>query len=187
MALSEFAKLLLACPEEAISLLRCSIEINRNYPLAHFWLAAALMRIGRPDEARTATQASLALSPSFTIARVYRNTRSPWIDNYYRAQRERIYDGMRKAGVPEGEHSQAASSSSSAFASFRSSVSPLGEPAVDRREKIASLVMLTLITPQPRHAHGGADFPGFGLLLTRKQRERARNILRLSLRLAAAI
>jgi hypothetical protein len=50
-------------------------------------------------------------------------------------------------------------------------VSPLGEPAVDRREKIASLVMLTLITPQPRHAHG----------------ERARNILRLSLRLAAAI
>jgi hypothetical protein len=42
MALSGFAKLLLACPEEAISLLRCSIEINRNYPLAHFWLAAAL-------------------------------------------------------------------------------------------------------------------------------------------------
>ena len=65
MALSGFAKLLLACPEEAISLLRCSIEINRNYPLAHFWLAAALMCIGRPDEARTAAQAGLALSPSF--------------------------------------------------------------------------------------------------------------------------
>jgi hypothetical protein len=60
------------------------------------------MLIGRRDEVRTAADAGLALSPSFTIARVYRNTRSPWIDNYYQAQRERIYDGMRKAGAPEG-------------------------------------------------------------------------------------
>jgi tetratricopeptide (TPR) repeat protein len=94
MALSGFAKLLLACPEEAISLLRRSIEINRNYPLAHFWLAAALMLIGQRDEARAATQAGLALSPKFTIARVYRNTRSPWIDNYYQAQRQRIYERL---------------------------------------------------------------------------------------------
>jgi tetratricopeptide (TPR) repeat protein len=157
MALSGFAKLPLACPEEAISLLRCSIEINRNYPLAHFWLAAALMRIGRPDEARTATQASLALSPSFTIARVYRNTRSPWIDNYYRAQRERLMMACARPGCRRVSTLKLPARRAAPLP-LSDRASPLSEPAVDRREKIASLVMLTLITPQPRHAHGGADF-----------------------------
>jgi hypothetical protein len=31
-------------------------------------------------------------------------------------------------------------------------VEALGEPAVDRREQIAGLIPLALITPQPRHA-----------------------------------
>jgi hypothetical protein len=44
-------------------------------------------------------------------------------------------------------------------------IEALGEPAVDRSEKFASLIPLALIAPEPRRAHRGAKFPGFGLLL----------------------
>ena len=37
-------------------------------------------------------------------------------------------------------------------------VKPFGEPAVDRSEKLASLIPLALIAPEPCHAHGGAQF-----------------------------
>ena len=46
-------------------------------------------------------------------------------------------------------------------------IEPLGEPAVNRSEKLARLVPLALIAPEPRHAHRRAEFPGFCLLLTR--------------------
>jgi len=46
-------------------------------------------------------------------------------------------------------------------------VEPLSEPAIGRSEKIASLILPTLIAPQPRHAHRRTQFPGFRLLLTR--------------------
>ena len=86
--------------EEAITWLRRAIEANRNYPMAHLWLAAALAHLGRLTEARAAAQAGLALHPSFTIARLRAGASS---DNpIYLAQRERLLDGMRKAGVPEG-------------------------------------------------------------------------------------
>ena len=52
------------------------------------------------DEARAAVQAGLALDPSFTIRRFRASAAS---DNpTYLAGRERIYEGMRMAGVPEG-------------------------------------------------------------------------------------
>ena len=64
-------------------------------------MAAALAQLGRLDEARSAVKAGLALNPAFTISRV----RAAWTamsdDPTYLAQRERILDGMRKAGVPE--------------------------------------------------------------------------------------
>ena len=44
-------------------------------------------------------------------------------------------------------------------------VEAFGEPAVDRSEKLAGLIPLALIAPEPRHAHCGAQFPGFCLLL----------------------
>ena len=94
------AKLQLGADAEAVAWLRRSIEANRNYPLAHFYLAAALALLGRLDEARAAAQAGLALDPSFTIRRFRANVPS---DNpTYLAGRERIYEGMRMAGVPEG-------------------------------------------------------------------------------------
>jgi hypothetical protein len=45
-------------------------------------------------------------------------------------------------------------------------IKPFGEPAVDRGEKLACLLPLALIAPEPGHAHCGAEFPGSGLLLT---------------------
>jgi TolB-like protein/class 3 adenylate cyclase len=100
MAIAGFAKFFVGSGEEAVALLRRSIETNRNYPPAHFVLAAALAHLGRDNEARAATQAGLALDPTFTISRYRANVPS---DNpTYLAQRERSYEGMRKAGVPEG-------------------------------------------------------------------------------------
>jgi hypothetical protein len=46
-------------------------------------------------------------------------------------------------------------------------VEPLTEPAVDRGEKIASLLPLALIAPESCHTHRRAQFPGFCLLLAR--------------------
>ena len=73
----------------------------RNFPLAHFHLAAALARLGSPDEARAAAQAGLVLDPNFTIRR-YRAGASSDNNPTYLAGRERVIDSMRIAGVPEG-------------------------------------------------------------------------------------
>jgi TolB-like protein/class 3 adenylate cyclase len=94
------AKLAQGADEEAIGWARRSIEANRNYPAPQLLLAAALAYLGRAEEARAALQAALALDPDFTIRR-YRAA-APTDDPTYLAQRERIVEGMRKAGVPEG-------------------------------------------------------------------------------------
>ena len=94
------AKLLAGRDEEAVTRLNRSIELNPNLlPAAYFILAAALARVGRVDEARDAARVGLELDPGFTVARM---RASPFSDNpIYRAGRERIYEGMRLAGVPE--------------------------------------------------------------------------------------
>jgi TolB-like protein len=84
---------------EAIVWLRRSLEANRN-SIAHFYLAAVLAHGGELDEARATAQAGLALYPSFTIRR-YR-TNNPSNHPVYLAGRERVYEGLRLAGVPEG-------------------------------------------------------------------------------------
>jgi TolB-like protein len=96
------AKRQLNADAEAVVWLRRSLDANRNYSIAHFVLAAGLARLGELDEARANVQAGLALDPSFTIRR-YRDIASAWSDNpTYRAGRERVIEGMRLAGVPEG-------------------------------------------------------------------------------------
>jgi hypothetical protein len=93
------AKLYLGRDEEAAAWVRQSIETNPNYPFAHFFFAAACAHLGRMSEARAATKSGLLLDSTFTIHR-YRAGASS--DNpTYLAQRERIYEGMRKAGLPE--------------------------------------------------------------------------------------
>jgi TolB-like protein/Tfp pilus assembly protein PilF len=93
------AAFLLGADAEAIDWLRRSLEANRNYPLAQFFLAAALAQVGGLGEARASVQRGLALNPSFTIRR-FRNN-SPSNHPAYLALRERLYEGLRIAGVPE--------------------------------------------------------------------------------------
>jgi TolB-like protein len=85
---------------EAIVRLRRSLEANRNYPSAYFNLAAALALVGELDEARAMARAGLALNPSFTIRRYRTFTASN--HPLYLAGRERVCEGLRLAGVPEG-------------------------------------------------------------------------------------
>ncbi|HLZ03506.1 MAG TPA: adenylate/guanylate cyclase domain-containing protein [Bradyrhizobium sp.] len=100
MMIAGIAKQQLNADIEAVAWLRRSIEVNRNFPLAHFNLAASLALLGRLDEARTAAQAGLALDPRFTILRLQRS-RSSGNPTYF-SKRERVYQGMRLAGLPEG-------------------------------------------------------------------------------------
>jgi TolB-like protein/class 3 adenylate cyclase/Flp pilus assembly protein TadD len=93
------AKFQLGADTEAIDWFRRSIEANRNAPLTHFALAAALALQGTLDEARKAVAAGLALNPGFTIRRS-RESR-PSDDPLFLAGRERLYKGMSLAGVPE--------------------------------------------------------------------------------------
>src|SRR5215472_3312061 len=46
-------------------------------------------------------------------------------------------------------------------------IEALGEPAVDRCEKIVGLLSFALIAPEARHTCRCAKFPGFSLLLAR--------------------
>ena len=63
-------------------------------------MAAALVELGRLDEARAEVQAGLALNPSFTITRYRAGAQS---DNpVFLKGRARIIEDMRKAGAPEG-------------------------------------------------------------------------------------
>jgi len=94
------AKLNLDAAGEAVVWLRRSIEANRNNPLAQVWLAGALMRLGELDEAKAAARAALVLDPTFTIRRL--RATAPSNNPTFLAGRDRIYEGLRLAGVPEG-------------------------------------------------------------------------------------
>ena len=72
--------------------MRRGLDANRNYSLPHFFLGAALARLGELEQARTAVQAGLALDPNFTIHRFCT----------YAPRDKRLIEGMRLAGVPEG-------------------------------------------------------------------------------------
>ena len=94
------AKVYLSADAEAVTWLRQGLERNYNYPAGHFVLAAAQALLGSQSEARAAAKAGLALDPTFTMRRYRAGAMS---DNpIYLAGRERIYEGMRMAGVQEG-------------------------------------------------------------------------------------
>jgi len=94
------AKLYIGADVEAVAWLRRSIEANRNHPGPHCYLAAALSLLGSPDEARAAALAGLVLNPTFTVRRYRARVASD--HPAYLAGRERVYEAMRIAGVPEG-------------------------------------------------------------------------------------
>jgi TolB-like protein/class 3 adenylate cyclase/tetratricopeptide (TPR) repeat protein len=93
------AKLHARHDDEAVAWLSRSIELNPNSPIFHFWFAAALAHVDRIGEAREAARAGLQLNASFTIAQF--RSLAPSDNPVYLVGRERVYDGMRKAGMPE--------------------------------------------------------------------------------------
>ena len=87
--------------DQAVAWFQRAIEANRNFPFVHFSLAAALAQLGRPGEAHSAVKVGLALSPAFSISRARADWTAISDDPTYLAQLELIFDGLRKAGVPE--------------------------------------------------------------------------------------
>jgi TolB-like protein len=93
------AKLWVGNDAGAVTWLRRSVETNRSNALGQFYLAAALAQFGELQEAQAVARAAIALLPGFTIRR-YRASAA--CDHpAYLAGRERTYEGLRLAGVPE--------------------------------------------------------------------------------------
>jgi tetratricopeptide (TPR) repeat protein len=93
------AKMHLNADAEAVVWLRRGLDAN---PIKYFCLGAAHARLGELDEARAAVQAGLALDPIFTIRR-FRDASNARSNNpTFLAGRDRMIEGMRLAGVPEG-------------------------------------------------------------------------------------
>ncbi len=101
MAFAGMAKFELGSYQQAVAWHRRSIEANRNFPHTHFHLAAALAQLGRLDEARSAVKTGLALNPAYAISR----DRAVWTavsdDPTFLTSLELVFDGLRKAGLPE--------------------------------------------------------------------------------------
>ena len=95
------AKLLTNTDPEALDWLWRSIEANPNHALSHFHFAGALAMVGDLRQARSSAEAGLALDPRFTLRR-YRTNIFPSDDPVFLARRERLFEGMRMAGIPEG-------------------------------------------------------------------------------------
>jgi TolB-like protein/Tfp pilus assembly protein PilF len=99
LAHTGLAKSFLGEYEAAVGWLRKAIDANRNTQWAYFYLAACLAHLGRIDEARREVDAGLAVNPKFTPRRFRAGAQSS--NPVYLAQRERMIEGMRLAGVPE--------------------------------------------------------------------------------------
>jgi TolB-like protein/class 3 adenylate cyclase/Flp pilus assembly protein TadD len=94
------AKLQLGADADAVVWLRRCLDTNRNHSLAHFQLGAALALLGDLEEGRSAIKAGLALNPTFTVRRMRERVLND--NTIFLAGRERVCEGMRMAGVPEG-------------------------------------------------------------------------------------
>ncbi|MET4478536.1 adenylate/guanylate cyclase domain-containing protein [Bradyrhizobium sp. F1.13.3] len=98
-ALLGIADLFLGRLDSAMDRLRNSVGMNPNVAMPYFFLATSLALNGRAAEAREARNAGLRLDPNFTIARFRNERRSE--NPTFLAQRERIYEGLSLAGLPE--------------------------------------------------------------------------------------
>jgi adenylate cyclase len=88
--------------DQAVEAYRQSVAANSNLAFAQVGLAAALAPTGHDAEARETLQRYLALPGVRTksIAALRKQANSD--NSSYLAMRERIYEGLRKAGMPEG-------------------------------------------------------------------------------------
>jgi tetratricopeptide (TPR) repeat protein len=67
MHFSGSAKLYLGADEEAVVWFRRAIGLGRDFPLSHFWLAAALANLDRMEEARAEVQVGLTLGQNAKV------------------------------------------------------------------------------------------------------------------------
>ena len=84
---------------EAVHWLTKSVALSGNDPFTHLFLASALALSDRKIEAEAQLAELLRLKPEFTLTRL--KGLEPSDAPAFRAQRERIYAGLRLAGVPE--------------------------------------------------------------------------------------
>ena len=87
--------------EQAIEWCNKSVASGNQTQWPYSDLAAAHARLGHMKEAKEAAAQVLKFDPDFTI--------QGWIDHWsddptFNAQLQRIVEGARKAGIPEGEH-----------------------------------------------------------------------------------
>jgi TolB-like protein/class 3 adenylate cyclase len=85
--------------EDAAKWLGQSVTANPNFADSHFLLAAALGQLGQVEEARVEARAGLTLNPAFTIKHFRDGAESD--NRIFLEQRHNIYEGMRRAGLPE--------------------------------------------------------------------------------------
>jgi TolB-like protein/class 3 adenylate cyclase len=101
MTYAGIAKNHLGCWDQSVLWFRRSIEANRSFAHPHLVLGAALAQLDRLDEARSAVKAGLALDPGFAVSRFRANLATRCDNPTYLAQLKALFDGLRKAGVPE--------------------------------------------------------------------------------------
>jgi TolB-like protein/cytochrome c-type biogenesis protein CcmH/NrfG len=95
-----WTRFLLGHDDQAIEVLRKSIALNPGYSPANLFLTAAYAMHGRVEEARAALAVYLRSNPTAnTIALLRANAQST--HPIYLTQRDRLYEGMRRAGMPE--------------------------------------------------------------------------------------
>jgi TolB-like protein/Tfp pilus assembly protein PilF len=85
--------------DQAKDRFRKGLELNPGHELTQFYLAAALADTGRRKEAATVRETAQRAAPNFSIAKYL--SEAPSDNRVYVAQRDRIVQAMRKAGVPE--------------------------------------------------------------------------------------
>ena len=97
------ALILLGRDEEALRSFRLALEANPNSTGTYALLAAACALTGRDDEARAALARYDSVRPGATVTDFRRLSPVPLrlTSADYQRQRERLKDGLRKAGMPE--------------------------------------------------------------------------------------
>jgi adenylate cyclase len=91
--------------DQVIDWARRAIAVGTSNPFPHAHLAAALALTGHEAEAREAVQHYLALpsSAQLTTIAALKAHNARYTDPRVLDSQERLYEGLRKAGMPEGE------------------------------------------------------------------------------------